>query len=257
MMETVGDILNKWRKKQRYSQLQLALELTVSSKHISFIETGRSIPSKEMILKISLFLFMPKREINRALYLAGHAPVYTELSASDESLKPVFDAVDKMIENHMPYPALVLNQCWDVVKVNLSAQKLLVDIGFSKHTNLLEALIVDKPEFSKIINWHEVVSTVLSRLKQEISLLGGSEHLQEYEKRLSNLLQESSESFNADDIEQEVEKTIPTTQIQLNEKILSFFSIIAQLGSIQDITLSEYKVELMFPSNEQTKTYYL
>jgi len=252
MKNTVGNILKKWRNQHRYSQLQLALELGVSSKHISFIETGRSNPSKEMVLKISTFLSMPKREINRALYAAGYAPIYTELSISDESLKPIFEAVEAMVKNHMPYPAIVINQSWDVIMANDSAHNLLIDLGYSEYTNLIEALIKDNPKTSKIINWHEAVSAVLTRLKQEISVLGNPQRLQEYERKLSKWL-----SLNTESPSIEAEQVVLSTRIKLKEDVLSFFSIIAQLGTVQDISVSEYKVELMFPSDDATKKYYL
>ena len=251
MKNTVGNILKEWRNQQRYSQLQLAVELGISSKHISFIETGRSIPSKEMILKISTFLIIPKRETNRALYSAGYAPIYFELSASDESLKPIIEAIEKMVQNHMPYPAIVLNQNWDVVMANDSAKELLASLGYSEHTNLIEALIADNPKTSKIINWHEAVSVVLARLKQEITMQGNSQKLQKYEAELSKCLSSCSESLSV-----ETEEVVLSTKIQIKEKVLSFFSVIAQLGTVQDIRLSEYKIELMFPTDDTTKGYY-
>ena len=143
MKNSFGSILRKWRKQRRYSQLQLALELEISSKHISFLETGRSKASREMILRIGTFLFLPKREINRGLFSAGYAPIYSEFSADDEELKHVFNAVDQMLENHMPYPAIVLNQNWDVIKANNAAVQLLSNLGFEKHHNLVEAVIAD------------------------------------------------------------------------------------------------------------------
>lgn len=250
MKNTVGNILKVWRNQHRYSQLQLALELGVSSKHISFIETGRSIPSKEMILKISTFLLIPKSEINRALYSAGYAPIFTELTLSDKSLKPILEAIEKMVTSHMPYPAFVLNQSWDVIVANKSAQSLLTNIGYSEHTNLLEALITDNPETSKIINYYETISFALTRVKQEISMLGNSKRLQEYEKKLSKCLSPKVEVPVAS------EQVVLSTQFQLSGVVLTFFSVIAQLGTVQDVTVSEYKVELMFPSNEATKEHY-
>jgi len=251
MKNTVGNILKVWRNQHRYSQLQLAIELGVSSKHISFIETGRSIPSKEMILKISTFLLMPKGEINRALYSAGYAPIYTELTLSDKSLKPIFEAIEKMVISHMPYPAFVLNQSWDVIMANESAQYLLTNIGYSEHTNLLEALIADNPKTSKIINYYETISFVLTRVKQEVSMLGNSQRLQEYEEKLSKCL-----SLNVE-VPVASEQVVISTQFQMSTTISTFFSIIAQLGTVQDVTVSEYKVELLFPADEITKEHYM
>ncbi len=210
--------MRNWRKQKRYSQLQLALELDISSKHISFLETGRSTPSREMILKIGTFLFLPKREINRGLYSAGFAPVYTELSIAHEDLKPVFSAIDQMIANHMPYPAIVLNQHWDVIKANDSAKKILFDLGFAEHKNLIEALISDDPKTSKIANWHESVLAVLIRLRSEISLLGGSKRLEELEENLSACLAPNDGILASD-----TNQAVLSTKFQLADCVLSFF----------------------------------
>jgi len=251
MSSSIGCILRKWRKQRRYSQLQLSLELGISSKHVSFIETGRSTPSREMILKIGEFLILPKREINRGLHSAGYAPVYTELSIEHEDLKPVFNAIDQMIENHMPYPAIVLNQNWDVVKANDSAKKLLLELGYSGHKNLVEALISDSPTTSKIVNWHESALVVLVRLRHEISILGGSSRLEELEEKLTACLSPNDETINIGE-----NQVILSTKFKVNGYALSFFSVISQLSTIQDVTVSEFKIELMFPSDERTKEFY-
>lgn len=251
MANSIGSILREWRKQRRYSQLQLAVELDISSKHVSFLETGKSKPSRNMILKIGTFLFLPKREINRALYASGYAPVYSELPTSHEHLKPIFNAIDQMIVNHMPYPAIVLNQHWDIVKANESAKELLFELGFSEHKNLIEALISDNQKASKIINWQESIRAVLIRLRYEISMLGGNKHLEELEKKLTACLSPNEEMMNIDSNE-----IVQSTKFQLPDQALSFFSIIAQLGTVQDVTVSEFKVELMFPSDEETKKYY-
>jgi transcriptional regulator with XRE-family HTH domain len=251
MKDTVGTILKQWRKQRRYSQLQLALELDVSSKHISFIETGKSIPSQPMILMIANFLNLPKREINQALNLAGYAPIYSELSVNDKNLKPVFDAIEQMIESHMPYPAIVLDQNWNVIKANLSAQALLVELGYAGEENLIEALIKDDPKHSKIINWYEVISLLLIRLRQEINLLGSPQILIALEKKLSTCLSgySNSDVFNPS-------QAVITSKFKLSKGDHSFFSIMAQLGTVQDVAVSEYKVELMFPADEITKAFY-
>ena len=110
MKNSFGNILNNWRKQQRYSQLQLSVEIDVSSKHISFLETGRSSPSRQMIIKLGTFLNVTKNEINNALLIAGFAPVFSNSDRPEIDLKPVFNAMDLMLNNHMPYPALVLNK---------------------------------------------------------------------------------------------------------------------------------------------------
>jgi len=251
MNGAIGPILRQWRKLRRYSQLQLAVELGISSKHISFMETGRSAPSRDMILRVGEFLFLPKREINRGLYSAGFAPVYADLPVDHVDLKPVFSAIDQLIVNHMPYPAIVLNQYWDVVKANASAITLLSELGYAGQNNLIEALILDDPETSKIVNWHESVLLVLVRLRHEISILGGSDRLEALAKKLAACVNSDEDLINIGE-----NKAILSTKFNVADRVLSFFSIISQFSTIQDVTVSEFKVELMFPSDECTTEYY-
>jgi len=252
MDSTVGHILKTWRKKRKYSQMTLAMELDISSKHISFIETGRSYASKEMILKIGEFLEIPKQEVNRALSSSGYSQIYTELPLSHEDMKPVADAIDKMIENHMPYPALVLDSNLDIVKANASAIKLMEDLGFSDHSNIIEILISGEHVTSKLINCPEVAAAFLTRLRQEIAISGDkSSHLHILEKRLNACLPQ-----NEEDIGVYEKQVVVPTKLQLPGYVLSLFSVFAQLSTVQDVTATEFKVELMFPADEKTKEFY-
>lgn len=251
MKNSFGSVCREWRKQRRYSQLQLAVEMEVSSKHISFIETGRSHPSREMVIKIGTFLSLPKREINRGLYSAGYTPAYTELPYEHEDLKLVFSAIDQMLESHMPYPAIVLNLNWDIVKTNNSAQELLRNLGFSKHKNLIEAIVNDHNGVSKIKNWQESANVLLTRLRHEISIIGRSERLEELERQLAFCLEPYNENYSLD-----TNQSVLSVELQVAGEVLSFFSIIAQLGSVQDVAVSEFKVELMFPADEKTVNYY-
>ncbi len=97
-MDTCGSILQDWRKKRRYTQMNLALDARVSSKHLSFIETGRSIPSRKMILNLNKILSLPRLELNRVLNLAGYAPKFTELATTHQDLKPIYNIIDRYIE---------------------------------------------------------------------------------------------------------------------------------------------------------------
>jgi hypothetical protein len=156
-----------------------------------------------------------------------------------------------MIESHMPFPAIVLDQNWNVIKANLSAQALLIELGYAGEENLIEALIKDEPKLSKIINWYEVVSLLLIRLRQEINLLGNPEKLILLEKELSTCISAYSDHDAINPTQ-----TVITSKFKLSKGDYSFFSIMAQLGTVQDVAVSEYKVELMFPADEITKAFY-
>ena len=251
MKNSFGHILNTWRKQRRYSQLQLSVEIDISSKHISFLETGRSKASRQMIIKLGTFLNVSKNEINNALLAAGFAPVFSNFDRPEIDLKPVFDAMDLMLNNHMPYPALVLNKDWDIVNANQTAMQMMGEIGFANHTNFIQALIDDDPEQSKIINWNHTVAHLLLRLKNEMAVFGSSLKLEQLERQLSRKITAQDKMQALDN-----QQPVLASDIMLKGETYSFFSIIANLGAVQDVTVSEYKVELMFPSNDKTTAYF-
>ena len=246
-----GESLKEWRKRRRFSQLQLAEEMGVSSRHISFLEKGRSEPSKEMVLNIGEFLQIPKREINRMLVVAGHAQVFPDHLSTGEGLSYVNYALDKLLGDHMPYPALVLNREWSVVKANGAARALMEQIGFVSSGNLIECILNDDPACSHIVNWGETVSIILSRLRYEIDMLGGSDELERLEYELRSYIDSKNIPVCVD-----YNKAVMTTKFSIGTSTLSYFSLISQLGAILDVTASEYKVELMFPGDEVTKSYH-
>jgi len=247
-MNTCGSILQLWRKKRRYSQLELALDAGLSSKHLSFIETGRSIPSRNMILKLDQFLSLPRCELNRVLHSAGYSPKYTELMESHEDLKPVFTALDRIIANQKPYPAFVLDKYWNVVRSNSSMNNLLSNLGMTHHNNIIDALTDVEFDKSQIENYNEVITQLLSRLKSEITLSADDEKLNQLERSLTTSLP-LGELF---------ESTSPVlnTVFNLSGKKLSLFSTIVELGSVQDISIGKFKIELMFPLNSDTESYF-
>jgi len=247
-MHTCGSILQTWRKKRRYSQLELALEAGLSSKHLSFIETGRSTPSRNMILKLDQFLTLPRCELNRVLHSAGYSPKYTELMESHRDMQPVFSALDRIITNQLPYPAFVLDKHWNVVRSNNSMNNLLDILGMTKHNNVIDALTDVEFDKSQIENYEEVISQLLSRVKSEITASANDEKLNELERSLTIALP----------LGELLESTSPvlTTVFNINGEKISLFSTIAELGSVQDVSIGKFKIELMFPLNTEAEIYF-
>ena len=136
----------------------------------------------------------------------------------------------------------------------------MIDIGFANQTNLIEAMINDKPTTTnkpKIVNWLEASTLVLMRIREELSLLGTNNRLHNLEDELRQCLESSASQLDSKMIDSiDTKQAVLTTQLQVGDCVLSFFSIIAQLGAVQEVTLSEYKVELMFPSDDVTRHYY-
>src|ERR671916_2317734 len=114
----IGALLREWRERRRVTQLELALEAGVSTRHLSFVETGRSKPGREMLLRVLEQLKVPFREQNRLLLAAGHAPAFPERSLDDPDLAPVRDALDVILSGHEPYPAVAVDRVWNLIAAN-------------------------------------------------------------------------------------------------------------------------------------------
>src|SRR3954452_5939541 len=117
----VGDLLRDWRHRRRRSQLDLALDASVSSRHLSFVETGRSKPSRDLVLHLAEHLEVPLRERNALLLAAGYAPVFGERSLDDEAMGPVKEALDTVLAGHEPYPAIIVDRAWNLVAASQAA----------------------------------------------------------------------------------------------------------------------------------------
>ena len=247
-----GALLANWRKKRRFSQLSFGLFADVSSRHVSFLETGRSRPSREMVLRLADCLTMPKLEINRALLLAGYSPAYISRSSDDVDLEPIHQAITHLIENHMPYPAIGMDYLWNIKSANGAAIKLLGKAGFAGSINLLDAITTQTPEQSSLINWEETVGLFLARVQAELLGAGENHELQAKADKLEQHFARFSTGLEID----RSQAVIPT-RMQIGEQAVSIFSTIASFGSVQDIVLDDLKVELMFPLDDASKAYFV
>ncbi|MCF6327318.1 MAG: helix-turn-helix transcriptional regulator [Devosiaceae bacterium] len=248
---TFGEILSDWRKRRRFSQLGFGLSVDVSSRHLSFLETGRANPSREMVLKLTDRLEMPKGEINRALLAAGFAPAYVARPPGDRDLVPIESAIEKMLENHMPYPAISIDKVWNIVGANLAAMQLMGEAGFGSYSNILLALAEQTKEQSTIVNWEEAIGLSLERVRTELDAIGGNSELEHLEKKLTA-------RFLTDGRDEEFDRSqaVIPTKFDVGGRVISVFSTFAQFGTVQDMALDELKIELMFPLDEVSEKYF-
>jgi len=246
-----GSLLSDWRRKRRFSQLAFGLFADVSPRHVSFLESGRSRPSREMVLKLADCLEMPKNEINRALLLAGFSPAYLTRASGDSDLTPIHQAISQMLDNHMPYPALGIDRLWNIKAANPAAMKLMFDAGFSEYSNLIDALSEQTPGQSRIINWQEAMELFLTRIQTEFLSGGSDTELEVLVNKLRAHFQRHSSNTEID----RSQAVIPT-RFSINNQIISTFSTIASFGSVQDMVLDDLKVELMFPLDDISKVYF-
>lgn len=248
MKNGFGDQLREWRKLRKKSQLELALDAEISSKHVSFLETGRANPSKEMIHRLSDVLDIPFRERNLLMLGAGLSPSYSDQKIDDPAMKSVSEAIQFILKQQEPYPAILINSSWKVLRMNNSAERLFALLfpgSFTIGQNLME-LIFHPDGFRKyVINWEEVSSYLLGRLRQE-ARLGKRENFELYKKISSFLPKEQTEFVPKENL------PLISIDVSFEGKVLSFLSVISSFGTPLDVGLQELKIETFFPNNNET-----
>ena len=248
----VGDHLRQWRQRRRLSQLDLALDAEISTRHLSFLETGRAQPSRDMVLRLAEHLEIPLRERNTILVAAGFAPVFPQRSLDDPALAAARRAVDVILAGHEPYPALVVDRGWNLVSANRMIAPMMA--GAAPHllaapVNVLRLTLHPKGLASRVANLHEWRAHLLDRLRREVELTA--------DPTLSELLTElkaypipgGQPPRRA--LDEYGGVAIPF-QLNTPAGLLSFFSTTTVFGTPVDVTLSELTLETFFPADAQT-----
>jgi transcriptional regulator with XRE-family HTH domain len=240
-MNQFAQSLKTWRRTRRYSQLELAHEADVSARHLSFLETGRANPSRDMIQKLGDALSMPLAARNQLLAHAGFATRYQQRSWEADDMAPIREAVEYMLKQHEPYPAFAVDRNWTILKVNQAAALLFGMMGVSAGQSLIDVMLREDVQ-AIIENWPEVAHHSAHRLRTESAARGGVE-----------ALENAADAFAcAPDPGQPLGPVVPTIY-RLGETRLSLFSTIAQFGTPEDLSLDDLKIELFFPSDVETR----
>ncbi len=249
-----GELLREWRNRRRLSQLDLALEAGVSARHLSFVETGRSQPSREMVLTLAEHLQVPLREQNTLLLAAGYAPVFTESPLERAEMEPVRRALDSILGGHEPYPAVVVDREWEIVASNRPAQLLLEGVSeelLAPPANALRITLHPEGMAPRILNFREWSEHLLTRLHRQ-ALLSQDPALAELEREL----------LTYPGVEPATGVSGPAAMLFVPLRLrlpsgaeLSLFSTIATFGTALDITLEELSIESFFPADEATDAY--
>ncbi len=248
---SLGDHLREWRQRRRMSQLDLALEADISQRHLSFIESGRSTPSREMLLHLAERLGVPLRDRNPLLLAAGFAPVFAERRLDDPALEPARRAIDRVLKGHEPFPAIAIDRHWTLVAANAAIGPLLEAVAdpslLEPPVNVLRLSLHPQGLAPHIINLSEWRAHLLDRLRQQISVSGDPV----LEKLLKELL---SYPAPKDPSETHTDLAGIAVPLQLSTKagLLSFISTTTVFGTPVDITLSELAIETLFPADEET-----
>lgn len=248
----LGALLRTWRRTRGVSQLTLATRLGVSPRHLSFIETGRSSPSREMVLLLAEGLAVPLRDRNQLLLAAGYAPVYRETDLDDPELAPVHDAISAILEKQNPYPAVVMDRRWNLVRVNRSARAFfntfLLDGALSpERPNLLRAMFDPELVRPYVVDWETVASILIQRVHREAVGAVPDEGL------LDALLAYRGvpESWRVPSVEAPALPVVPVS-FEKDGRRFDYFSTLTTLGTPQDVSLQELRIECFFPLNDST-----
>src|SRR5262245_21433868 len=246
----VGAMLRDWRLRRRLSQLELALEAGVSSRHLSFVETGRSRPSAEMVLHLAEQLEVPLRDRNQLLLAAGYAPAFAQRELDAPELGPVRDAIDQVLLGHEPYPALVVDRHWGLVSAN-RAVGILVE-GVAEHlldppVNVLRLSLHPGGLAPRIVNLSEWRAHLLERVARD-ARTSGDPALAVLHGELADLpapgpVQTLDRAFG--------EIAVPL-RVRHGELELAFLSTRTTFGTAVDVTVAELSIESFFPANRET-----
>lgn len=245
----IGEHLREWRQRRHLSQLDLAVDAEISARHLSFVETGRSAPSRDMVLKLAERLDVPLRERNVLLVAAGFAPAFPQRSLEDPALKSAREAINLVLKAHEPNPALAYDRHWNLVSANRMVAPLLEGVPqrlLGQPFNILRLAFHPEGLAPRTVNLAEWAAHLLERLHRQCEATADPELLKLYQDLRSYPIPARSAPITADN-----NVALPF-KLRLNGEILSFISTTMVFGTPVDITLQELALETFFPADELT-----
>lgn len=250
----VGHLLRLWRQRRRLSQLELALAAEISPRHLSFLETGRSLPSREMLLRLARQLTVPLRDQNALLVAAGYAPVFPERPLGAPELESARRAVELVLAGHEPAPAIAFNRHWTLVAANRVVVPLLAGVDpalLQPPVNLMRLALHPAGLAPRVINFGEWRAHLIARLREQVAVSG--------DPALSDLLSEVTAfplptTTRAQPYPPPGERAPLVVSLRVRSPIgeLAFFSTTTVFGTPVDITLDELAIETFFPADAAT-----
>lgn len=246
-----GVLLRRWRQKRRFTQLDLADAAETSTRHLSFLETGRAQPSRDMTLRLGESLEIPLRERNAFLLAAGFAPAFRETSLAQ--MAPAREAIDRVLEAHKPYPAFAIDRRWNIVSSNRALPQLYVDVSpelLRPPVNAMRLTLHPHGLASRIVNLAEWRAHQIAHLRQQVASSG--------DRAVDALLAEvlsypaAPRSEEAADLETTANRFATPLRIATSAGVVSFLSTTTVFGTPTDVTLSELALEMLFPADQRT-----
>jgi transcriptional regulator with XRE-family HTH domain len=251
----IGTLLRYWRGVRRTSQLELAAEAMTTPRYVSFVETGRAQPSRQMVVRLARALDVPLRERNGLLLAAGYAPMYSVGSLDAPELGRVDAALTAMLEHHEPFPAVVMDRGWNVVRANAGATSLFTALldpeTIPDPANVLRLMIEPGLVQRRVANWSAVVPALLERARREA--VGGV-----LDRDTAELVNELRGLPHVAEVLKELDSaraTVPVLDVEfrIDDANLHFFSVVSTIGTPIDVTTQELRIEQFFPSDDATR----
>ncbi len=251
--EPLRELLRTWRGARGFSQLSLALAAGVSARHLSFVETGRSEPSRELVVRLGEALSLSLRERNALLVAAGYAPVYRETALAEQAMAPVRRAMDFILAQQEPFPAFVVDRHWDVVAVNGGLRHLFgwMRDGAKPHNNIMRQVFDPADMRPFVANWDEVAAELLRHLRHDVAV-------SPTDGTLRSLL---DEVLAYPDVPADWQQTsagaspLLTVIFRKGPTELRFFSTITTFATPRDVAIDELRIECMFPLDDETQAF--
>jgi transcriptional regulator with XRE-family HTH domain len=249
----VGELLRSWRTRRNLSQLELALNAAVSARHVSFLETGRSRPSREMVIRLAEELEVPLRERNALLLAAGYAPVYSERPLNAPEMGAVKQALDRFLRAHEPYPAVIVDRYHNLLAANDALDLLLDGVAadlLEPPANGMRLALHPRGMAPRTLNLPEWSAHLLQRVRREAHVTGDPKLAELYDEMASY---PGVRVTPADTEVQPADIVLPLRLLDTDgESELAFFSTLSTFGTAADITLSELAIEAFYPANAHT-----
>ena len=248
-MHPIGEQLRDWRQRRRLSQLDLALDAEISTRHLSFVETGRAAPSRDMVLRLAAELDVPLRERNALLHAAGYAPLYRERPLADPALAAARAAIERLLAAHEPYPALAIDRHWTMVAHNRVVPLLLHGVAaelLAPPVNVLRLSLHPQGLAPHIVNLAQWRAHLVVRLHQQIEASGDAA-LQDLLRELLDYPAPASPAPHDD-----LAGFVVPLQLATDAGVLAFFGTTTIFGTPVDVTLSELAMESFFPADAAT-----
>lgn len=247
----IGELLRHWRAVRRVSQLDLASNAGTTPRYVSFVETGRAEPSRSMVMRLARALDVPLRERNGLLLAAGFAPLYAVAPLGDAELERVESAVNSMLDHHEPYPAVVMDRGWNVLRSNHGADQLFGRLHapdpIPEPANVLRLMIEPGPVQRSVVNWTTAMPALLERAAREA--VGGV-----FDRETADLIRQLRQLPAVAAVLSQPGDVVPAgpvidVRFQVDDNTIGFFSLVTTIGTPVDVTAQELRVESFFPAD--------